>query len=815
MNNLPSLPKEMQPIVYNGYSNNNKASNPNEKLDIKQIKEKLRKYTSDYLEHSFKRQHERELEQTLKNPIHFKRGLKANADKLPGNNEQTRHLLYVHRNPESEGGLKVPGTDEKTTVEKIVELKGPDGSYKVNLSDERDIQVVKDNRYNKEDLRTTSRLKQEYNEQLYDAKMDQNAQANLYHPEIVSREMRQVLRCTNEVPASLKTKEDLFKELGYEIQRYVIYPSHVNDPLAILSRENVTHIIEQLADIIDLYEKSYPDHNNNSYLDVFVLCRDLIRNAAYQMMFDKSAFTGSDHGVLHIHHNCENGHNMHKELNKHESSDKEPFLNKAALLSKIIHFYHDIGYSVGSAFHFKIMKDHPFIGGKFIQSHKQYFERLFSTKDAHGNAVPGTKEAEIIEKCILNHAIVSFDSDTDDLYKLVRFTTSNSDACAVAADQKAQKFWRHHPETIMELARMKLFLSIYPECASVLGNASIMKNPQEVMSKAKWLKDPGLSTKEEIDLWLSDPAKPLPAVFNESNFTDPTYYKAYRVFTQVKSKLLEIARHERLPLLEQDAYEKAILNNFNNIGSDIVIKQYGAELISTSIELNTQENISKGAPKYLPKITIGPSLLYAVIEDCFGMDTAGGNIRKVLMDEYGAKKEDINNAINSVGQHKDKIENVPSPVAKIYIQRQKEIAKLERARTTYANVLQNLERVKDETVSFKQREILNQFVDAVTPKENKSKDPAKPQDDKKRDLILINNKYFLANWMEAGQDAMGKLLQNPPTNLSNETFESIKKALIDIAVNFTPDKIGTIKESTFLKLRALYVTNSDLKFINA
>lgn len=699
----------------------------------------------------------------------------------PGIGSQSRDLaqgmdakVHLHRHPT----LKIKDfMDEKSTPPGSPQAADKD--YPVhNLTAIRDYKLNKwvseqpDPKAVKEDLRLMAKMKEKFNEEAYESNFQGNVDGHLYDPGAIGAEMRSVLKFKDEPPFEIKNHDDAKRAIAKELRSFHVEGTGTR----ILSDENVDHLCDELLEVMRLYQSVYP---NRSVLDVYVLCRDMARVAAYQTYFDKKSFTGSDHGVLHIFHNCKHGHNMFSKMNEHGDAD-----NKTALLSIIAHFYHDVGYSVGSAkTSFEVMKDHPFIGAGFIRANREYFANLLCDKPLSEDqkkepgslfadkarpvispgvkaTKPGEIEAEIIERAILNHAIVSFDSDTTDLYKMVRFTTSNSDACAVTADQKTQSFWRDHPETLLELARLRMFITIYPECAKQLGDSKIIKTPEAAL--ASWLKDPSL---------------PNDKIFDKNNFKNDVYYKAYTIHVDVKNKLLAIADQEHLPPEEQEAFKSAILDNFNSFGADVVLKQYGAELHDVSVHRNEQHGPNE--PKWLPDITIGPSTLYAFLESCYSKEIAGGNIKKLLNEEYGAKIQDITNAVDDVGSKTVQTKDVPCKVAKIHIHPSKKKAG-ELSHLT--DVVKQLDEIRRTTIPIEMRQTLNDYIDSISPKENKSKPTETPKDAKGAELVKIGDKFYSKSW-EDDTEKYFKELSAKSGNLQDSTelldaLEAVQNELI-------------------------------------
>lgn len=619
----------------------------------------------------------------------------------------------------------------------------------------------------KDNLRLISKMKEKFNQEAYDEYMKGNIQHHLYEPGAIAAEMKAVLKFTDMPPFAITDIDSAIHAIAKELSSYRLQGSNKQ----IFSEENLEHLCDELNDVMKLYQETYP---GKTIMDMYVLTRDMARAAAYQMYFDKRAFTGSDHGVLHIFHNCEHGHHMYEEMDKHGDGDK-----KVALLGKIAHFYHDIGYSVGSAkASFEVMKDHPFIGAAFIKENKEYFGKLL-----------GPQEAEIIEKAILHHAIVAFESDTTDPYKMVRFTTSNSDACAVTSDQKTQTFWRNHPETLLELAKLRIFITIFPETSAVLGNDKIINTPAVAMKD--WLVDSNLTPSD---------------IFNESNFKTPTYYKAYEIYSEIKKNLLNIASKEDVPLEEQESFKHAIMQNFNAVGADVVLKQYGAELHGVSVHMNEKHGHGADEPKWIPKIDIGPSELYAYLESCYSRDIAGGNIKKLLNEEYGAKEKDINDAVDIVGTGSVATKEVKCDVAKIIIRKGQEQHPPE-----LTNVVQTLGMIRDNTVPIALRQKLNDFMDVITPKENKGKG-TDYKDPKGKPLVKLGNQFYSANWQNEYDPkfrALSASFDQLDNLFSDDDKDNFVNAVTDMNTKLAAGDPSSITDSERFAARSLLTTEID------
>src|SRR5262249_25851176 len=146
-----------------------------------------------------------------------------------------------------------------------------------------------------------------------------------------------------------------------------------------------------------------------------------------------------------------------------------------------------------------------------------------------------------------------------------------------------------------------------------------------------------------------------------------------------------------------------------------------------------------GEPKYMPAITLSPSTLAAYLESCFSSDLARGNLKKLAVDEYGAKPETINEAIEEVGKANGPNEkDVETSVA---------LLKVKKSKTTHPTQLNDvvnlLVNIQTNTVPITVRQTLNELVDAISPQENKGT-VSDPKDVKGKPLIKLGNDFYKA-----------------------------------------------------------------------
>lgn len=570
--------------------------------------------------------------------------------------------------------------------------------------------------------REIAKLREQATQWAYDTYMESNINLGLYNPAAMGLEIKIVLGVDDEIPANIKDLDSAMGAIKEELKKFNV-PEFLEGrkQSQVLTNELYDHLVADTRETMEQYMKVFPD---KSWEDAFVFCRDMARNAVYQVVFDKRTFTGSDHGVLHVHHNVENGDHMHHHMDEGDMSDK------AKLLSRVMHFYHDIGYSVGAGKDFNVMKDHPFIGAAFIEANRDYFEHYM-----------GKEETDILKKSILYHAIVSFDSKVGDDLAMVRFTTSNSDACAVAADQKTQSFWRENPETLLALARLKQFLIIYPEYGGrdKLSHSDIMSHPEKVL---------------------------------DSN--NPFDAKALEVFTSVKAELLAIAQKQRLPKEEKEAFVQAIETNFNAFSGEVVLGQYGAELVDVSVVHSHEEQ----GPKYLPAVKMAPSILYSFLNSLYSTEVAGKNIQKVLMEEYYAPKEETTAALQKVGSREAKSAIVSSPVAHLELVEQ---TKSEESSGKLLSVIQTLRAQQQISVPLASRIAVNNLVKVI----NEMKDGKNPDF-----LTAVNNFYQVIGGTEVEdqiQTILDKFIKDY-TEKKPMTKEDYTTYILDIRTQCTNDQ---------------------------
>lgn len=433
-------------------------------------------------------------------------------------------------------------------------------------------------------------LKEQVIKEVYEKELPKRIWEGCYNPALIPHEIDKLLGPAVKVSRMKLNKDNLYMCFEIEAQRYATH----------LTKHQLNYIKTDVIDTIKLYLKAYPD---KSCRDAFVLGRDLIRFAVYQEIFDKASFSGSDHGSKHIHHNIENAISLHGNMQATvDYSDKDMFIER------LIHFYHDIGYTVGLAANsFSCCKDHPLIGAKMIEENRDYFEYYLDKEST-----------DVLWNGVLLHAIAMPDLTPDikatkGIYpKMVRAITSISDACAVTYDRKTQEFWEQ-PATLIALIRLRLFLTKYPQYIARLA----------LIGKGEWeLLDKGNS----LDVMAHD------------------------VFHHTKRILLKAVEKSDVLPQKKELFRQAILQQFNSFTTTITLGQFGGMLIGVSSFKN--EETGKDAPKFTPQFDMAPSIIYGTLQDLFGAETAQASFKK-LVDEFGGDLGMLAKEINEIVKNGD------------------------------------------------------------------------------------------------------------------------------------------------------------------
>lgn len=430
-----------------------------------------------------------------------------------------------------------------------------------------------------------ARLKEEAIREIYNQELPKRIQEGYYNPAIIPREIDRILGPKQKIPRLIHSDAVLKELLETEVEHYAKY----------LSKFQIDYIKHDVNEAARLYLRAYP---NKTHRNAFVLARDLIRFAVYQEIFDKGSFTGSDHGSKHIHHNIENADSLLKNMEEHaDYSDKDRFIEH------LIHFYHDIGYTVGLAGKsFACCKDHPLIGAKMIEENREYFEHYLDKESVN-----------ILLNGVLLHAIAVPDLSPDKtkingMYpNMIRAVVSISDACAVTYDRKTQEFWEQS-STLISLIRLRLFLSKYPQYVNKLAHSG-------------------------QDEWY------------QLNKDHPMDVLAHDIFQNTKRLLLKAVDQFEISPEKKGLFRQAILQQFNSFTTSITLGQYGAVLTGVSAIKNM--TLGDGAPKFLPQFDMAPSIVYGTIHDLFGEDLAQASFKK-LVDEFSGDLKALAKEINSV-----------------------------------------------------------------------------------------------------------------------------------------------------------------------
>lgn len=492
--------------------------------------------------------------------------------------EQAKNLIEAHRHPivssDSYDKVALTGVFFENRLKEVL----TQNREAINLLKEPQLSIYK------------VHLKEQVVKEVYKKELPKRIQEGFYNPAIIPVEIDKILGPVMKVSRMNLNKDNLFMWFETEVNRYSKH----------LTEHQLNYIKADVIDTIKLYLKVYPD---KSCRDAFILGRDLIRFAVYQEIFDKASFSGSDHGSKHIHHNIKNANSLHENMQVLvDYSDKD------MLLERLIHFYHDIGYTVGlSGQSFSCCKDHPLIGAKMIEENRAYFEHYLDKEST-----------DVLWNGVLLHAIALPNLTPDaktiaGMYPgMVRAITSISDACAVTYDRKTQEFWEQ-PITLIALARLRLFLTKYPQYIAKL--APIGKGEWELLDK-----------ENSLDVLAHD------------------------VFQHTKRILFKaIEKGDMLPQ-KKELFRQAILQQFNSFTTATTLGQFGGMLVGVSSFKN--DGIDPGDPKFYPQFDMAPSIIYGTLYDLFGVDIAQASFKK-LVDEFSGDLEVVANEINKIVKKND------------------------------------------------------------------------------------------------------------------------------------------------------------------
>lgn len=493
----------------------------------------------------------------------------------------------------------------KELKEKIAGLKGSPNENEIPLLEKELNSLELEAPFAKHQIRK-AHLKEQATLEAYEKELPKRIAEGFYDPAVIPVEMRRLLEVTNEVPDGISTAEDAKRHIYLELDKFR------QDRAEFTSINLTPHQIEYITDevnwVVDQYLLVYPERNA---ADAFVVARDLARTAVYQEHYDKSSFSGSDHGAKHIHNNIGNAEDLH------DGMARKDFTTKDQLIEHVVHFYHDVGYTVGLATqNFTCSKDHPLVGAKMIEANQDYFKHYFDEESY-----------EAIHKSVLYHAIalpdLTPDAPVGGLHSnLVRAVTSISDACAVTYDRKTQEFWEQ-PEAILALSRLKLFLIQFPRYQKVLSDKQILKDP--------WA---GLDQEKKIDVI------------------------AHNVFQRTLRDLHILVNKASLPSEKKALFKQAIDQQFNAFTAYTTLGQYGATLSGLSSVENRTGSLRGGqGPTYLPKVNLAPSIVYGVLKDLFGADQSDKAF-KSLVEEFGGDVNAFRKELHKMGKDQNRSRTV-------------------------------------------------------------------------------------------------------------------------------------------------------------
>lgn len=408
-----------------------------------------------------------------------------------------------------------------------------------------------------------AKIQEQAVKEAYRYALPQKIKEGFYNPSIVFDEIKSLLKVSDSIPQKPNNLEDVKNTIREELVAF--------QEQGRITKHQKQYIESFIYPIVDQYQHLY----KKSLKDTLIFTRNLARAVVYQEYYDKSSFSGSDHGAKHVHNNIEGSKGLHKHMKRGID-----YTSKDEFIEQIIHIYHDIGYTVGLATkNFSCSKDHPLVGAKIIEENKDYFTKYLDN-DSY----------KMLHKGILYHAIMypnlspkeknGFNPD------LIRGATSISDACAVFYDRKTQEFWEE-PKAVLALAKLKMFMTLFPKYASILADNEIMIN--------EWNK--------------LDPNDPMDRI-------------AHDLFQRIKQELNQIVDDKSTISPEKkQLYKQAIQQQFNAFKANVTLGQYAGALINIDAVRN-QNSEFENVPKFLPKFAIAPSYLYEIIRDLFGEEQA-------------------------------------------------------------------------------------------------------------------------------------------------------------------------------------------------
>lgn len=503
--------------------------------------------------------------------------------KLGGNlklsQEEIDQRVQQHRNPQNKDYNKSKIT--KGPLEQIFNQKLLENKELMEASTPQECALLK------------AKLKEEACEYVYDNNLPACIEAGYYDPAIIPYDIEKLLGPLPDLKKPILNSEHLNRHLKIEVDHYRKDGK--------LSEAQAHRLLEDAIQVAKIYKEAFPDKSNR---DVFFFVRDLVRIATYQEYYDKAAFTGSDHGSKHIHNNILGS----LALNNGMKQGKD-YTIKDQFIEELVHFYHDIGYSVGLAStDFECCRDHPLIGAKMIEENRDYFLHYLDETSYR-----------TLHECVLCHAIMrpnlsAGESENDVHLNMVRAVTSISDACAATYDRKTQEFWEQ-PRALVALSRLKSFLVLFPEYGKKMGD-DIVKGPWE-----------GYDDNNPIDVM------------------------AYDVYLNTCSELYGMVDEYNIPEDKKTLFKNAISGQFNAFTANITLGQYGGVL--AGLEAIPNENKGEGEPDYIPQLSLAPSIAYGVLRDLFGKDQANAAFKK-LVEEFNGDMAEIEAHLNDVANSLEK-----------------------------------------------------------------------------------------------------------------------------------------------------------------
>ncbi|MBA3814999.1 MAG: hypothetical protein H0X29_00445 [Parachlamydiaceae bacterium] len=513
------------------------------------------------------------------NPLGYKPKMVLGANLTSLSPDEIQSRIQKHRSPASLADYNA-----------VALSKGPfDTAVKAKLALQKD---VLDKLPLQQRAIMIASIKEEACREVYQKDLQTCVNQGFYDPEIIPFDIENLLGKPTLITQQITTIEQVKKLLTVEVNSY-LNAGKLNTDQA----HRLTHDAE---DISDLYLKCF----NKNPEDVFFFVRDLVRIATYQEYYDKSSFNGSDHGSKHIHNNILGALSLHKGMDENHYTIKDKFIEE------LIHFYHDVGYTVGLASSdFNCCKDHPFIGAKMIECNRDYFLHYLDETSY-----------TILHDCVLCHAIIrpnlSPGQIKDGIHpEMIRAVTSISDACAVTYDRKTQEFWEQ-TRALVALAKIKSFLILFPEYTKKLGDDIV---------KGKWQD------------------------YDESN---PIDVMAYEVYLHVRDELRSMVDGYAIPEEKKGLFRQAIDQQFNAFKANITLGQYGAVLVGLESIPNKEAQNNQNAPTYIPQINLALSIAYGVLKDLYGEDQANDSFKK-LVAEFNGDMKDLKTHLGEISQALD------------------------------------------------------------------------------------------------------------------------------------------------------------------